>query len=139
MGTLTNGPFFLARLPHDKDLSATIREAFLHSGASAGWFSVIGATKKAVLAFYDQQEKSYREILFDQPGEILMCTGNVSTMDGGLFVHAHLTLGFEDGTTRGGHLMEGTILFAGELFGVVFQGGLERAYDDVTGLKLWKP
>lgn len=139
MGTLRNNPFFLTRLPHNKDLAAAIGDAFKEAGVPTGWFSVIGATKKAILAFYDQAEKGYRELLFPMPGEIVTCTGNVTTLDGKPFVHAHITIGFSDGTTRGGHLMKGTVLFAGELFGVAFEGELERVYDEVTGLRLWKP
>jgi hypothetical protein len=74
----------------------------------------------------------------DEPAEILNCTGNVSELDGETFVHAHITLGLKDGATKGGHLVEGTKIFACELFVIPLDGELlKRTFDQVTGLKLW--
>jgi predicted DNA-binding protein with PD1-like motif len=83
-------------------------------------------------------EGATRAPLIEEAGEILSCTGNVSELEGELLVHAHIVLGLADGTTRGGHLVQGTRIFAGELFGMALEGEqLRRAYDEVTGLKLW--
>lgn len=105
-----------------------------------GFFVAIGAVKYSKVAFYGQDDHAYYEISVDEPAEILNCTGNVSELDGEIFVHAHITLGLKDGTTRGGHLVEGTKIFACELFGVPLDGEqLTRTFDDITGLRLWKP
>ena len=129
---------FLERLAHDADLLTAIREAFETQGIRMGFFQVIGAVKQAHIAFYDQKDRVYRGLNVQEAGEILSCTGNVSELDGALLVHAHIILGLADGTTRGGHLVQGTRIFAGELFGMALKGEqLRRAYDEVTGLKLW--
>jgi uncharacterized protein len=130
---------FLDRLPHDGDLFTSIREAFKKSDIRMGFFVAIGAVKCAKMAFYGQEDHAYHEFSVDEPAEILNCTGNVSELDGETFVHAHITLGLKDGTTRGGHLVEGTKIFACELFAIPLDGEqLRRSLDDVTGLKLWK-
>jgi predicted DNA-binding protein with PD1-like motif len=140
MWSYQQGKTFLTRLPHDGELLDEIKAAFLAQGIETGWFSAIGAVKKTNVAFYDQLEKVYKTIPIDEPAEILSCIGNVSELDGQLFVHAHITLGLQDGLTKGGHLLEGTVIFSCELFGVGLEGeNLPRRYDDVTGLKLWKP
>lgn len=129
---------FLERLPHDSDLLASIKEVFDKNNIRMGFFVAIGAVKNAKMAFYVQEDHKYREFSFDEPAEILNCTGNVSEVDGDTFVHAHITLGLRDGTTRGGHLVEGTRIFACELFMLPLDGEqLKRTFDDVTGLKLW--
>jgi predicted DNA-binding protein with PD1-like motif len=129
---------FLTRLPHDSDLLLSIKDVFRESGIQMGFFTAIGAVRTAHVAFYDQAAKAYTDFIFDEPAEILSCVGNVSEVDGDISVHAHITLGLKDGTAKGGHLLEGTIIFASELFGIALDGQkLERHFDDITGLKLW--
>ncbi|MBP8699290.1 MAG: DNA-binding protein, partial [Syntrophorhabdaceae bacterium] len=84
---------FLARLKHGDDLVQAIKDAFDSAGIRMGVFMAIGAVKKAKIAFYDQQERIYREKLVEEPAEILSCVGNISEKDGETFVHAHITLG----------------------------------------------
>jgi len=131
---------FLNRLSHDGDLLVSIKEVFDKNNIRMGFFVAIGAVKNAKMAFYGQQDHKYHEFSVDEPAEILNCTGNVSELDGEIFVHAHITLGLKDGSTRGGHLVEGTKIFACELFAQPIDGEqLKRTFDEVTGLKLWKP
>lgn len=133
------GRAFLDRLPHNGDLLGCIKEAFRKSGATMGFFLAIGAVKNARMAFYGQDDHAYHEFSIDEPAEILHCTGNISELDGEIFVHGHMTLGLKDGSTRGGHLVEGTRIFACELFAVILDGEqLKRTRDDVTGLNLWQ-
>jgi hypothetical protein len=139
MWSYNTGRAFLDRLPHDTDLLISIKESFKRSNVLMGFFVAIGAVRCAKMAFYGQDDHAYHEFSVDEPAEILNCTGNVSEMDGELFVHAHITLGLKDGTTQGGHLVEGTKIFACELFGIPLDGEqLTRSFDEVTGLKLWK-
>jgi predicted DNA-binding protein with PD1-like motif len=134
-----SGKAFLDRLPHDEDLLVSIKEAFQKNSTKMGFFVAIGAVKYARMAFYNQEDHTYHEFSVDEPAEILHCTGNVSELDGETFVHAHITLGLKDGTTKGGHLVEGTKIFACELFAIPLDGEqLKRSFDDVTGLKLWQ-
>jgi hypothetical protein len=129
---------FLARLQHDGDLLLSIKNVFKESGIRMGFFTAIGAVKTAHVGFYDQKAKTYADSIIDEPAEILSCVGNISTVDGDTSVHAHITLGLKDGTAKGGHLLEGTVIFASELFGIALEGqGLERRFDEITGLKLW--
>ena len=138
MQTFNIDESFLERLPYDADLLHAIEEVFLRRGIKMGWFAVIGAVKNSTVGFYDQQKKTYKNIVFDEPAEILSCIGNVSEVEGAISVHAHITLGCEDGLARGGHMMEGTKIFAGEIFGVALSGEqLTRSLDEITGLKLW--
>lgn len=134
------GKAYLDRLPHDADLLISIKESLKKSNVTMGFFVALGAVKFAKVAFYGQEDHTYHEYSIDEPAEILNCTGNVSKLDGEIFVHAHITLGLEDGTAKGGHLVEGTKIFACELFVIPLDGDqLKRTFDEVTGLKLWKP
>lgn len=129
---------FLARLNHDADLLTAIKDIFKSNNIKTGFFNAIGAVKCARIGFYNQQDKVYKELKIDEPAEILSCIGNISEIDDDMSVHAHIVLGLKDGNTKGGHLLEGTLIFACELFGMSLKGTqLKRKYDDTTGLKLW--
>jgi uncharacterized protein len=139
MQTYFQGKTFLKRLGHGDDLLAAIRAAFVEARISMGVFEALGAVRQARIAFYDQKTHEYCPIDLNEQAEILSCIGNVSLLAGEPFVHAHITLSLADGSAKGGHLMEGTTIFACELFGRELVGKrLERAYDATTGLKLWE-
>lgn len=54
-------------------------------------------------------------------------------------IHAHIVLSDSKGRTFGGHLLPGTVVFAGEVFMLELPGiKLEREYDQETGLNLFK-
>lgn len=133
------GRKWLARLPFEADLLQVLENFAAEESIKAGHVGVIGAVKKAVLGFYDQQNKEYRSVVLSEPLEILHCTGNLSIKDGTPKAHLHITLAREDGSALGGHLMPGTIVFAGEaVIEELIGPELVRGYDRQTGLPLWE-
>ena len=128
----------MVRLKHDADLIRSIAELARSRGVEAGSFTAIGALKSARLGYYDQKNHDYREIKIDSPHEMASCVGNVSLSDGEPFVHAHVVLADEKGSTKAGHLLQG-IVFAAEVHLRQLKGPrLERKHDEVTGLWLWE-
>ena len=54
-------------------------------------------------------------------------------------MHAHATLAGHDGACVGGHVAPGCVIFACELILQELVGEpLEREFDEVTGLPLWR-
>lgn len=98
----------------------------------------IGALQRGVVAFYDQKTRRYEEHVFDEPMEILCCTGNVALKDGRPFVHVHVALSDRRGRAFGGHVRPGCVVFACEGFLRRFRGRIERRFDAATGLYLWR-
>jgi predicted DNA-binding protein with PD1-like motif len=130
---------FIGQFPHKADLleslTAFVQKNEIHLGRILG----IGATMRAVVAYYDQAARKYLTLEFKEGMEILSLSGNVSLRDEKPFVHAHIVLGDRDGKVIGGHLMPGTKLFACEVSIDEFEGDvLERGFDELTGLYLWK-
>ena len=134
------GRRLVARLPHGADLLDAIAEVADEYGVLVGEVRAIGALQRARLAFYDQQTHAYGEWSLDQPLEVVSLLGNVSRRDGGTAVLVHATLADHDGVCFGGHVAPGCVVFAGELCLQELVGGepLERAYDEETGLPLWR-
>jgi uncharacterized protein len=128
----------VGRLGYDCDLLDELTKVSTEHGVTLGRIEAIGAVRKAQIGFYNQETRTYQYNSFDNPMEITNLTGNISLKDGIPFVHAHITMADEAGTSYGGHLGEGTIVFACEFILEAFDGpAFNRSLDEVTGLPLW--
>ena len=99
-------------------------------------FSALGAFSSALLGFFDVGEKDYRKIPIDDQVEVLTLVGNITLDKGEPKIHAHTVLGLADGTTRGGHLLEGHVRPTLELILTESPVQLRRRFDVETGLAL---
>lgn len=130
---------FMGKLPHQSDLIGALTEAAAANDIRAGALQVIGALRGARLGFYDQWSRTYRELAFAKPLEIVSGMGNVSLRDGKPFVHLHLALSDEEGKVFGGHALEGCTVFAAEYIIIPLPGVTPvRGFDETTGLHLWE-
>ncbi len=128
----------VGRLERGDDLLQALTGVCRAEGVRLGRVEALGAVERARLGFYDQRERVYRYWEVDEPLEILALVGNVSLRDGQPMVHAHVTLGDHAGRALGGHLVEGTRVFACEYALEVLEGAdLHRGLDEATGLPLW--
>lgn len=133
------GRKWMARLPYEADLLLELESFATIQKIRVGSIRVIGAVKKAVISYYDQYKKEYRTINLEEHLEILSCIGSLSLKDEVIKAHLHITLSRDDGSCLGGHLMPGTLVFAGEAMIEEFTGpDLLRIFDEQTGLPLWE-
>jgi uncharacterized protein len=75
----------------------------------ASQIAAVGAFQRAIVGWFDLEARQYRHILVDEQCEVLSFIGDVAVGEDGPVVHVHVVLGFSDGTTRGGHLIEGRV------------------------------
>ncbi|OHB57211.1 MAG: hypothetical protein A2173_06480 [Planctomycetes bacterium RBG_13_44_8b] len=129
----------IGKLGHDKDLLEELQTICKKEKVLLGRISAIGAVKKARIGFYEQVTRQYKFFEINKNLEISNLTGNVSVRDDKPMVHAHITLCDCEGNAYGGHLAEGTIVFACEFVLDIYDGPQYlREYDETTGLPLWK-
>ena len=87
-------------------LSSFVNEAKI----SAASLTAIGAFERATVGWFDVASKSYRKIEVNEQCEVLSAIGDVAVGDDGKSsLHVHIVLGLADGSTRGGHLLAGTV------------------------------
>jgi predicted DNA-binding protein with PD1-like motif len=127
---------YLARMETGNDWREEIETLADREDVDAGWFAAMGAVRAAELWFYDQREKEYRAVEFDEPLEVAACVGNVSLLDGERFAHTHAVLSRENGQALAGHL-DSARVFAGEVYLREFAEPLERSHHERTDLDLW--
>jgi uncharacterized protein len=76
----------------------------------AAQVTAVGALEHAVVGWFDRELKDYRRNRVDEQCELISLIGDVAIgPDGSPVLHAHVALGLSDGTTRGGHFLEGKV------------------------------
>jgi predicted DNA-binding protein with PD1-like motif len=97
----------------------------------------IGAVKSATLRFFNPSTKQYVDKTFDEQMEIANLTGNISLMNGDVYLHLHATFGREDYTAIAGHLLKATLNGAGEFIVTNYSLTLLRIKDSKIGLNVF--
>jgi predicted DNA-binding protein with PD1-like motif len=93
-------------LDSGEEAFATLTKFANDAGLTAASLTAIGAFEKATIGWFDFDKK----IEVGQQCEVLSAIGDVAVGDDGkASLHVHVVLGLSDGTTRGGHLMAGTV------------------------------
>lgn len=94
--------------PGDEAVSALTRFA-RSEHLEAAQITAVGALERATVGWFDPAAKQYRRNQVDEQCELLSLIGDVAMGEDGPILHAHVVLGLPDGTTRGGHFLEGWV------------------------------
>lgn len=101
--------FVLVLDPGEEALAAITRFA-RDKGISGASLTALGAFERATVGWFDLSARAYRPIPVAQQCEVLSVIGDIATGDDGeASLHLHAVLGLSDGTTRGGHLLDGVV------------------------------
>ena len=103
----------------------------------AASLTAIGAFERAVLGFYDLDRREYDRLRVDEQVEVVSLVGDLSLgTDGAPMLHAHVVVARRDGSTLGGHLLEGRVRPTLEIVVSETDAHLRRRYDERSGLPL---
>ena len=103
-------------------------------------FIALGAFENAVIAYFDWEQKKYLPIPVDEQAEVITLTGDIIPDDEGKpSLHAHTVLGRRDGSTRGGHLIEGHVRPTLEITVTELPAHLKRHKHPDLGVALIEP
>ena len=102
----------------------------------ASHFTAIGAFRDVTLGYFDWESKEYKKIPVRDQVEVLSLIGDVAVKDGEPKVHAHVVVGRSDGSTRGGHLIEGHVRPTLEVILTESPEHLRKEIDEESGLAL---
>jgi uncharacterized protein len=75
----------------------------------AAEITAVGGFERAIVGWFDRAARDYRRIQVDEQCELLSLVGDIAQGQDGPVLHVHVVLGLSDGTTRGGHLLEGRV------------------------------
>ncbi len=99
-------------------------------------FTAIGAFVRATLGYFDWEKKEYSKIRIEEQVEVLSLIGDIAIDKGLPKVHAHAVTGRRDGTTCGGHLLEGVVRPTLEIILSESPEPLRKKYDPESHLAL---
>jgi predicted DNA-binding protein with PD1-like motif len=102
----------------------------------AGSIAGIGATDKITIGLMNTKTKKYQSKEFTSDHEIASLVGNISRMNGEVYLHLHVTICNVEHKALGGHLSSAVISATFEGVIDIIEGVVSREYDDETGLNL---
>jgi predicted DNA-binding protein with PD1-like motif len=101
---------WLAVLEQGEEAKASLLSLAKKEGIENASFVALGAFEKAVTAYFNWQTKKYQNIPVNEQVEVISLIGDIVPDEKGWpSLHAHTVLGRSDGSTRGGHLIEGHV------------------------------
>ena len=101
---------FVVVLDPGEEAFASLTDFAGQKGIAGASLTAIGAFEKATVGWFDFGSKSYRKIPVAEQCEVLSAIGDIAVDDiGKPSLHLHAVLGLSDGSTRGGHLLEGMV------------------------------
>ena len=119
------------------EVAAGLADFAKKESLAAAHFTAIGAMRDVTLGYFDWEKKDYLRIPVREQVEVLSLVGDVALDEGGKpKVHAHVVVGRSDGSTRGGHLLEGHVRPTLEVTLVESPAHLRRRHDPESGLAL---
>lgn len=128
---------YILRLELGDEIIQSINDFCQKNNIAAGYFFGLAAVDYLKIARYLPDTKSYEEIKFNEPLEVVSLFG-VHSPDG---IHSHIVVSDKDFAAFGGHLKEGRINGTAEIIFYEIDGELKRFLDSQTNLnllKLWK-
>jgi hypothetical protein len=81
----------------------------------ASHVTAVGGFERATVGWFDRSARDYRRIPVDEQCEVLSLIGDIAEGQDGPSLNMEVVVGLADGTTRGGHLIEGQVFPALEL------------------------
>lgn len=132
------GHKYVVRLEKGEEIIESIKTLCQEEGIKLGTISGIGATNKATIGLFKTSTKEYHSKELTGDMEITSLLGNISQMNGEVYLHIHINLADEDNNVFGGHLTSAVISATGEIIIDVIEGIVDRKFNEEIGLNLFK-
>ncbi|QES90920.1 DNA-binding protein [Rhizosphaericola mali] len=116
-----------------EDLTDFVKSEKITAGSIVG----IGAINEATLRFFDPTTKNYVDKKFSEQMEVSNITGNISEVLDKPMLHLHVTLGRSDYSALAGHLLDGKIRGAGELYVYPVDSKIIKVKNENVGLNFY--
>jgi len=132
------GNDYIIRVDKDEEIVSVIKDFCNKNKIKLGFITGIGAVNHAKIGLFETSTKKYHSTELKGDYEITSLTGNISTMNGEIYLHIHISLGDSSYNVRGGHLNFAKVSATAELYIHKIKGKVEREFSDKIGLNLYK-
>ena len=124
------------RIDKGEEIVETLKQLCKDLDIKAGTITGIGATDKAAISLFDMKTKKYHLKEFVGDHEIAQVYGNISTMNGEVYLHLHITLGNSEHMSFAGHLTSAVVSATFECVIDIINGEINREFDENIKLNL---
>jgi predicted DNA-binding protein with PD1-like motif len=130
------GNKWIVRIDKGEEVIQIIKKVCEDNKIKLGSLSGIGATDRVTVGLFNTKSKKYQsqELIGDY--EITNLSGNISTMNGEIYLHLHIGLSDSKYNAYGGHLTSAVISGTGEIIIEEIDGEIEREFNEEVGLNL---
>lgn len=126
----------VVRLDPGEDILEQVQAVARREGIQLATVQGLGAVNDFTVGVFDTVGKQYHANHFQGSYEIVSLTGTVTTMNGDVYCHLHMSAGDAQGQVVGGHLNRAVISATGELVLTILPGTVDRAFSGEIGLNL---
>ena len=128
----------LARIDKGEEIIEKLMEICEKEKVKLANVNALGAVNDFTVGLFDTGEKKYYSTNYTGDYEIVSLTGSVSTMDGKLYNHIHMSAGDRENKVVGGHLNRALVGATCEMFIFVVDGQVDRKFNQEVGLNILK-
>jgi len=128
----------VARIDKGEDIIEKLIDIAKEENIKLAAVSALGATNKFTVGLFDIDEKKYYSTTHEGNFEIVSLTGSISTKDGEIYQHIHMSAADKENKVYGGHLNSCIVSATCEMIIDIIDGIVEREYDENIGLNLFK-
>jgi predicted DNA-binding protein with PD1-like motif len=133
---------YVVVLDEGEEAFAALSDWAVRHQVSAAQVTAVGAFERATVGWFDRAARDYRRVEVAQQCEVLSLLGDIALAPGDPGQpqpHLHAVLGLADGSTRGGHLLEGRVWPTLEVIIREAPAELRKTYRPDVGLALIDP
>ncbi|HOI77721.1 MAG TPA: DNA-binding protein [Methanofastidiosum sp.] len=132
------GNKYIVRIDKGEEIVDTLKKFCVDNKIRLGTITGLGATNKVTIGLFETQSKKYfsKELIGNH--EIAPLYGNITTMNGEIYLHLHVNLGNEEHKSFAGHLNSAFVSATVEVIIDSIEGEVERNFSDEIGLNLLK-
>lgn len=126
---------YVVRAEIGEEIQESLRQFAEAVGIKAAHYQGLGALTQVELAFFCTDQKEYNRKFFTEEYELVCLIGNLSTSDGAVVPHTHVTLGDRNFQTYSGHLVRGVVSVTVEMIVTPIDISLTRKEDPIMKYK----
>lgn len=132
------GNKYFLRIDKGEEVVETLKNFCKEHNIKLGMLTGLGATNRVTIGLFEAQSKKYFSKELTGNHEIAPLYGNITTMNGEIYLHIHVNLGNEEHKSFAGHLNSAFVSATVEVIIDSFDGEVDRKFSEEIGLNLLK-
>lgn len=138
------GNKYFVRIDKGEEIMSTLKKFCEAEKITLGEVKALGAVNDFTVGLFDVKEKKYHSNNFKFDAEIVSLWGTVTTMNGEIYLHIHMSAGDAEGHVYGGHLNSAIVSATCEMIVEDISEGnsngyvVERKFNGEIGLNLFE-